>query len=120
MIGSAFYARVWEGVRDTNNGLFQTGRFIRYVPFRDLDGYFGQSGGFRSYWDSTSEAPYSYSAERGLFATYDDPRSAALKTAYALRHHLGGIMFWEITGDIPVHGLLSSIDSVRTAISPQR
>jgi chitinase len=120
VIGSAFYARVWEGVRDTNNGLFEPGRFIRYVPYRDLDGYLRQSTGFRSFWDSTSEAPYSYSAARGLFATYDAPRSAALKTAYALRLHLGGIMFWEITGDVPGHGLLSAIDSVRTAILSRR
>ncbi|HTY57607.1 MAG TPA: glycosyl hydrolase family 18 protein, partial [Bacteroidota bacterium] len=117
VIGAAFYARVWEGVRDSNNGLFQPGRFVRYVPYRDLGDYFGLNPGFRAFRDTVSGAPYSYSAARGLFATYDDPRSAALKTAYALKHHLGGIMFWEITGDLPLHGLLGSIDSVRTSIS---
>ncbi len=118
VIGSAFYARVWEGVRDSNNGLFQSGRFIRYVPFRDLNGYFARAGGFRSLWDSTSEAPFSYSAGKGLFATYDDQHSVALKTGYALRKRLGGIMFWELTGDLPTEGLLDAI--VRTVTSTRR
>jgi len=119
VIGAAFYARVWEGVRDTNNGLFQQGRFERYVPYRDLDDFFRQAGGFRGFWDSTSQAPFSFSAARGLFATYDDPRSVSLKTAYAVRRGLGGIMFWELTGDMPPHGLIDAIDSVRTA-APRR
>jgi chitinase len=115
VIGSAFYARVWGGVRDTNNGLFQTGKFVRYVPYRFLGDFLAQSGGFRSYWDSTSQAPYSYSAEQRLFATYDDPRSVSLKTAYATEQRLGGIMFWELSGDAPQHGLLAAIDSTRRA-----
>jgi chitinase len=113
VIGSAFYARVWGGVRDTNNGLFQPGRFVRFVPYRDLDGFFRQNGGFRGFWDSTSQAPFSYSAEKGLFATYDNRGSVTLKTDYAARRRLGGIMFWELTGDMPSHVLLDAIDSVR-------
>jgi chitinase len=115
VIGSAFYARVWGGVRDTNNGLFQPGRFVHFIPCRDIDEYFRQNGGFRSFWDSSSQAPFSYSAEKGLFATYDDPRSVTLKTNYAIRRGLGGIMFWELTGDVPSHGLLDVIDSCRRA-----
>lgn len=113
VIGAAFYARVWGGVPDTNNGLFQPGRFVRYVPYRDLGAYFRQNSGFTPLWDSTSGAPFSYSAENGLFATYDDPRSAASKTSYALRKHLGGIMFWELGGDTPSHELLNAIESTR-------
>jgi chitinase len=119
VIGSAFYARVWDGVRDTNNGLFQPGRFVRFIAFRDLGDFFRQTGGFRSFWDSTSRAPFSYSAEKGIFATYDDRRSVTLKTEYALRRGLGGIMFWELSGDLPApaHALINAIDSTRTAAS---
>ncbi len=117
VIGSAFYARVWDGVRDTNNGLFQPGRFVRFIAYRDLDDFLRQNGGFRAFWDSTSQAPFSYSAEKGLFATYDDRSSVALKTDYAMRRRLGGVMFWELTGDMPAHALLDAIDSVRTATS---
>jgi chitinase len=120
VIGSAFYARVWDGVRDTNNGLFQPGRFVRFIAYRDLADFFRQTGGFREFWDSTSMAPFSYSAEKGLFATYDDRRSVTLKTDYAVRRGLGGIMFWELTGDTPAHALLDAIESARTAASRQQ
>jgi chitinase len=117
VIGSAFYARVWDGVRDSNNGLFQPGRFVRFIAYKDLADFFRLNGGFRAFWDSTSQAPFSYSAEKGLFATYDNRASVTLKTDYAMRRRLGGIMFWELTGDMPAHALIDAIDSVRTAAS---
>ncbi|HMK38466.1 MAG TPA: glycoside hydrolase family 18 protein [Bacteroidota bacterium] len=120
VIGSAFYARVWGDVADTDHGLFQTGRFVRFIPYRDLDGFLKGTGGFRPFWDSASQAPYSYSAEKKMFATYDDRRSVALKTEYALERHLGGIMFWELTGDAPAGGLLEAIDSTRASVSRSR
>ena len=113
VIGAAFYARLWNGVPDTNNGLFQRGRFFGFKNYRDLGGYLREHEGFRTYLDSTAEASYSYSARDGIFATYDDLRSVALKTAYAMNMRLGGIMFWELSGDLPDHPLLEAIDSVR-------
>ncbi len=120
IIGAAFYARVWGGVRDTNNGLFQPGRFARFIPYRELDEYFQQHAGFRKFRDTASEAPFAYSSSQGLFATYDDPVSVGMKTRYALEHGLGGIMFWELSGDSPSNGLLDAIDSVRAAASRRR
>jgi len=115
IIGAAFYARLWEEVPDTNNGLFQRGRFFRFLPYRSLGDFLREHGDFRTYRDTAAAARYSYSARERLFATYDDDASVARKTAYALALHLGGVMFWEISGDIPGHGLLEAIDSVRSA-----
>jgi len=115
VIGAAFYARVWGGVRDTNDGLFQPGKFARFIPYRDLNEYFRKTGGFRNFRDTTSEAPFSFSASQGLFATYDDPLSAAKKTEYALKHGLGGLMYWELSGDATSNGLLDAIDSALAA-----
>jgi len=115
VIGAAFYARLWEGVPDTNNGLFQKGRFFRFLPYRYLGDFLREHDDFSTYLDTTAAATYSYSPREGLFATYDDAGSVARKTAYALRMHLGGVMFWELSGDLPVHGLLEAIDSVRSA-----
>jgi chitinase len=109
VIGAAFYARVWQNVANKNNGLYQAGTFLRYVGFKDFDSYFGKDGGFVYHWDSTAQAPFEYSPERRVFATFDDSCSVALKTRYALAHHLGGIMFWELTEDTGEHGLLDVI-----------
>jgi chitinase len=113
VIGAAFYARVWEKVETTNNGLYQTGKFARYVSYREFDKYFG-SDGFLYHWDSTAQAPYRYNPAKQLFATFDDVRSVSLKTRYALDKQLGGIMFWELTGDSGEAGLLEAIDRSRT------
>jgi len=109
VIGAAFYARVWTAVPDTNHGLFQSGKFTAMVNYNDFDSYFNPSKGFKFYWDNASQAPYCYSAEEHAFGTFDDVRSVQLKTEYVKQHHLGGIMFWELTCDKPRDGLLNAI-----------
>jgi chitinase len=109
VIGAAFYARVWENVGPANRGLYQEGKFKAYVSFKQLDSYFDTTNTFVRYWDSTAQAPYAYDASRRLFATYDNERSVVLKTKYVLDQGLGGIMFWELTGDKHNAGLLEAI-----------
>ena len=111
VVGAAFYGRVWSGVPDTNNGMYQSGKFASYINFKDLDTYWARHPGFTLLWDSTASAPYAYNRRELLFATWDDRRSVSLKTGYALDHGLGGIMFWELHGDQPHGGLLDAIDS---------
>jgi chitinase len=113
VIGLAFYGRVWSDVADKENGLFQSGKFLTYVNYKNLDGFFAKEGGFRTFWDSTAQSPYGYSSKSRLFATYDDPRSVTLKTEYAMEKKLGGVMFWELTGDRTQNGLLDAIDAAR-------
>jgi chitinase len=116
IIGGAFYARVFEDVRNERDGLYQQGRFKTYLLYRDFDRFFDTNEGFEHHWDSTAQAPFSYNPREKLFATYDNQRSVALKTRYAVRNRLGGIMFWELSGDKREHGLLEAIDQVRKEI----
>lgn len=109
VIGAAFYARVWTAVPDTNHGLFQPGKFTAMVNYKDFDSYFSVSKGFVFYWDKASEAPYCYSPKEHAFGTFDNIQSVELKTKYVKEHHLGGIMFWELTCDKPRDGLLNAI-----------
>ncbi len=113
VIGGAFYARVFEDVGNERDGLFQQGRFKTYLLYRDFDRFFENNEGFEHHWDTTAQAPYSYNPRKKLFATYDDQRSVTLKTRYAMRNNLGGIMFWELSGDKREHGLLEAIDQAR-------
>lgn len=113
VIGAAFYARVWEGVPNKNQGLHQAGKFKEAVAYRDLDNYFQNNPGFAYHWDSTAQAPYGYNPAKGLFATYDDSLSIARKTRFALENNLGGIMFWELSGDKGEKSLLEVIDRVK-------
>ncbi len=115
VVGAAFYARVWRDVRvESGSALGQPGTFHESVAYRDFAEYFGE--GCETYWDERAAAPYRYCGSEGLFATYDDRRSVAAKTRYALERSLGGIMFWQLAQDNERDGLLSAIDeAVRQA-----
>lgn len=110
VLGAAFYARVWENVDSTNNGLYQQGKFKQGIPFKNFPTMLSPEKGFIYHWDDVAKAPYLYNPEQKLFATFDDKKSIQLKTRYAMDHHLYGIMFWQLTEDAPEQGLLDAID----------
>lgn len=115
VIGAAFYARVWEGVEQTKNGLYQPGKFKEFILFKNLDDYFQQEGGFVVYWDEEAQAAFSYNPHKQVFATYDDSLSVAKKTRFAIDEGLRGIMFWQLSGDKKENGLIDVIHRVKDA-----
>jgi chitinase len=100
-----------ENVAAERNGLYQTGKFKMGVDYKDFP---SRLSGFQLYWDETSMAPYGYDASNKLFATFDDKRSIALKTKYAIDQKLEGIMFWELAHDTSKDGLVDAIYKVKT------
>lgn len=118
VIGGAFYGRMWEGVASTNNGLYQSGKFKAGVDFKNFDKQISEQKGFVKYWDDVAKAPYAYNPAEKLFITYDDKRSLALKTQYAIDQKLDGIMFWELSLDTDKDGLLDAI--VQTVDAAQK
>ncbi len=65
--------------------------------YRDLIGRLGQ--GYTRYWDESASAPWLYNEAEHIFWTYEESQSLALKAQYVRHFGLGGIMFWEISGD---------------------
>jgi chitinase len=113
VIGAAFYGRMFENVPDINHGLFQSGKFKDFVDYRRFSQELTPAKGFTAYWDDTAKAPYMYNAAEKLFITFDDKKSMALKTQYAIDQKLDGIMFWELPCDAPSDGLLEVIDRIK-------
>jgi len=111
VIGAAFYARVWENVSAENYGLYQTGKFKTSFGFRKFPDALSD---FQHYWDDTTQAPYAYDATNKMFATFDNKRSVAIKTKYAMDQKLNGIMFWELSHDTYEDGLVDAIYKVKT------
>ncbi len=110
VIGAAFYARIFKITENNNYGLYQPGKFRNGVSYKNFDSSFLPGKGYQYYWDSVAEAPYLYNKAEGLFVTFDDSRSIARKTVYALDLKLGGIMFWQLMDDKQTNGLLDVID----------
>lgn len=109
VLGAAFYARVWEDVDSINDGFARPGKFKEAILYRDLKTFQEENPGFVRYYDTIAQAPYLYNAEKGLFVTFDDSVSVKIKTNYALDKGLGGIMFWQLSGDKLEDGLLDVI-----------
>jgi chitinase len=110
VIGAAFYARIFDVNADSNNGLYQPGKFEKGVPHKQFNVKSYESQGYTSYWDDTAKAPYMYNPTEKKFCTFDDERSVALKTKYAIDEKLDGIMFWQLADDNTNHDLLNAID----------
>ncbi|MDT0552388.1 glycoside hydrolase family 18 protein [Urechidicola vernalis] len=112
IIGGAFYGKGWKGVSPENNGLYQKnkGAYTTHI-YATLKDKYENKNGFTKHWDSIAQAPYLYNAKDSIFITYDDTESIALKTTYAMKEKLGGIMFWQLTGDTTENGLLDAIYS---------
>ena len=117
VIGMAFYARIYQADDTANNGLYQPGRFWRGVSYRDQEKILSADSGYVYHWDSTAMAPWLFNAQQRLFATLDDTTSIRLKTEYAIRKGLGGVMFWQLADDRYFSGgLLDLIYNTKSSI----
>ena len=100
VLGVAFYGRGFAGVTPIVNGLRQPyARFEGEHPYSELADKFIGRQGFVRYWDDRAKAPYLWNSASRTFITYDDPQSIRIKAQYVKAHHLGGMMFWELSQD---------------------
>lgn len=109
VIGAAFYARTWSKVPDQRNGLYQPGVFTSFIAYRDHARIFADSAGFRPFFDEKSRATWYFNPKTGIFGTADNLQSVREKSRYVREQGLGGIMFWELSLDLPSGGLLDEI-----------
>jgi chitinase len=111
VLGVPFYGHIWGDVAPTNHGLFQPG-----APVPNAFANYGNivsnmlNSGFTRYWDAAASVPYLYNEQKREFVSYEDTESLALKCAYVRRKGLGGVMFWDYTGD-PTGTLLGTINT---------
>lgn len=113
VLGMPFYGHEWGQVPDQNHGLFQPGKPVpnAFATFGNItDTMLKPGSGYTRYWDTDSAVPYLYNPSAQIFISYDDPQSLALKCRYVLDHGLGGVMFWDYSGD-PSGTLLDTIDT---------
>jgi chitinase len=110
VLGLPFYGHIWGGVPDHDDGLFQAGQAIpnAYSPYSKIVDEM-KTGEFKRFWDPIASAPYLYNARKRIFITYEDPQSISAKCAYVTQQKLGGVMFWDYSGD-PSGVLLDTIN----------
>ena len=102
--GATFYGRGWKRVREGDNsglysraggaasGIYEDGYdYYQDLPLSDL--------GYTEHWDDLAKAAWLYNPTSQIFWTYDNPESLAVKADYVRFFNLGGLMFWEVSGD---------------------
>ena len=100
VLGVAFYGRGFTGVRPIKHGINQPyARFEAEHSYAELRQKLIGGEGFVRGWDDRAKAPYLWNAASKTFISYDDPQSLAIKADYVREHHLGGMMFWELSQD---------------------
>lgn len=116
VLGVPFFGHGWAGVAAGNSngfnqphgpkppkGKYGTGIF----EYRELAS--NPPAGAARFFDSEAKVPWLFSPESGIFITYDDPQSLAIKASYVKEHKLRGVMIWELSGDSPDHALLKAL-----------
>ena len=107
VIGAAMYGRGFQSVPTTANGLFQK---YGSIPMGTWDalGSEGATGVYDykdvvrralpRFWDDEVKAAWGF--QGGLMISYDDPQSMKEKCWFVNAKKLGGVMFWELSGDV--------------------
>jgi len=111
VLGIATYARTFAGVGSADYGVSSTAAGFggRCTGENGVLAYFElapilASGDYQIHWHEKTETPFAYNPASSTFISYDDPKSIALKMAYAKDQRLGGAMFWAIDLDDYKHG----------------
>ncbi len=110
ILGAPIYGRSWKGVPSVNNGLFQESAGagkgtweIGVVDYSDLlNKTKSQPDVYQLLWDEMAQVPYVYAptVEGGWFSTFETTQSLEKKIDYLMGKEMGGIMFWESSGDV--------------------
>ena len=112
VVGVPFYSKGWTGVAPLDKGLYQPSSGpAAGVWEAGTDDYEVTkerlSSGFTRYWDGRSFAAWLFDGT--TFWTFDDPAVMKHKAHYVLQNRLGGIMFWELSGDTPDGELITAL-----------
>ena len=112
VIGCAFYGRGWKGVPPADNGLYQANKgYWKTLSYDRIHDIYENKNGFVRHWDEAAKAAFLYNPADSVFISYDDAMSVKLKTEYAGRTGLGGVMFWELKHDLKNNILLNAIST---------
>jgi chitinase len=116
VLGVPFYGHGWSGVPATNDGLYQKATGIPTgtweagkFDYKDLAANYLTK--YTRRWHDEAQVPWLYNPQTGIMITYDDPQSLGVKVDLVKSRGLGGVMFWELSGDDAKNTLLDAINA---------
>ncbi|XP_071112221.1 chitinase-3-like protein 2 isoform X2 [Haliotis cracherodii] len=99
VVGIAAYGASFIIANETSVGAYASG-LGEYSPYRLMHGKVAfyevcemlEKGEARYVWDDLRKVPYAYTIE--TWVGYDDEKSVAIKTEWAIQNNMGGVMLW--------------------------
>ncbi|MDJ0774146.1 MAG: glycosyl hydrolase family 18 protein [Mastigocoleus sp. MO_167.B18] len=124
VMGAPLYGRTWQGVSSNNDGgLFQSATGAGpgswengMIDYKDLHNKLETDKSYVRYWDDQAKVPYVYNAQKGFFSTYEDTQSLGHKLDYVQDNSLGGMFFWDASGDLAGNNSDSLINLAATQL----
>ncbi|MFG1412615.1 glycoside hydrolase family 18 protein [Xanthobacter sp. VTT E-85241] len=107
VLGAPLYTAAWSGVADGGDGGldaastgFPVGSSVGHYDYADILAKLEDpNSGWSLYWDDDAQAAYVYNAKLGIFSSVETPASVAMKAEWAQSQGLGGMMFYDLSGD---------------------
>lgn len=112
VLGLPSYTRAWEGISVDNpidawnspSGGGAPGTYPNsepaYYEYKDLLGELqAADSDWGLYYDDDAQAAFLYNPTLGIFSSFETPSTIALKSEWAQSLGLGGVMFWDLSGD---------------------
>lgn len=96
-MGKAGNLKDYSGPQITFHDLFKWGVLAKNITNSKIE--IIAINGYTLGWDTCSSTPYAFNEATQTVVNFDDTRSIAIKSAYALKVGIGGIGFWDMTGD---------------------
>ncbi len=97
IVGVPFYGIKYNGVNNSNNGLYQTFSGGTSVAYSTIAGSYLNTPGYVRYFHQQSMVPWLFNGS--TFISYDDGQSIGLKVQYIKTKNLGGAAVWELSQD---------------------
>ncbi len=114
VVGVPFYGYMFNGVKNINNGLYQTFQDAKAVNYNTITTKYLSDADFKKYYHDESMVPWLYNGSS--FISYDDEQSLSSKADYIKSNNLGGVMIWELSHD-PSQVLLNALTEILRPIN---
>lgn len=112
VLGLPSYTRAWQGIHvddpidawNSPSGGGAPGTYPgiepAYYEYKDLlEELQAVDSDWGLYYDDTAQAAFLYNPTLGIFSSFETPSTIALKSEWAQSLGLGGVMFWDTSGD---------------------
>ena len=120
VVGIPFFGKVWNGVVNKNNGLYQKFQGILYpegIGYQDILSL-ENAIVLKKYWDESAKASFLYNGD--IWISYDNEESIKIKIDYVKSNRLGGIMVWEYSHDLSGKLLTFIKERIKTKYSSEK